>query len=148
MKIKLATILLVICFVSACASFNEGVAELHLNKNISTGQELLDLQAALDKGIINQEEFDIEKEKILSGSETFEIDIEEFENFELYLEWKLPLGGNSGIFYHIKEGFNGIAQIAPEYQLIDDENYLKIYNIIMIMMKKKTMRTDWISRHY
>ena len=40
--------------------------------------------------------------------------LEEFENFELYLEWKLPLGGNSGIFYHIKEGFNGIAQIAPE----------------------------------
>ena len=54
--------------------------------------------------------------------------LEEFENFELYLEWKLPLGGNSGIFYHIKEGFNGIAQIAPEYQLIDDENYSKIYN--------------------
>lgn len=23
---------------------------------------------------------------------------EEFENFELYLEWKLPKGGNSGIF--------------------------------------------------
>ena len=82
MKIKLATILLVIYFVSACGSFNDMTAELHLNKNISTGQELLDLQAALDKGIINQEEFDIEKEKILSGSETFEIDIEEFENFD------------------------------------------------------------------
>ena len=63
MKIKLATILLVIYFVSACGSFNDMTAELHLNKNISTGQELLDLQAALDKGIINQEEFDIEKEK-------------------------------------------------------------------------------------
>ena len=82
MKIKLATILLVICFVSACGSFNEGTAELHLNKNHSTGQELLDLQAALDKGIINQEEFDIEKEKVLSGSESFEINIEEFENFD------------------------------------------------------------------
>lgn len=82
MKIKLATVLLVICFISACGSFNDGSAELHLNKNISTGQELLDLQASLDKGIINQEEFDIEKEKILNGSETFEIDIEEFENFD------------------------------------------------------------------
>ena len=28
---------------------------------------------------------------------------EEFENFELYLEWKLPRGGNSGIFYHLQE---------------------------------------------
>ena len=27
---------------------------------------------------------------------------EEFENFELYLEWKIPKGGNSGIYYHIK----------------------------------------------
>ncbi len=23
---------------------------------------------------------------------------EQFENFELYLEWKLPKGGNSGVF--------------------------------------------------
>lgn len=30
---------------------------------------------------------------------------EEFENFELYLEWKIPEGGNSGIFYHVKEGY-------------------------------------------
>ena len=30
---------------------------------------------------------------------------EEFENFELYVEWKLPKGGNSGILYHVKEGF-------------------------------------------
>ena len=27
---------------------------------------------------------------------------EQFENFELYLEWKLPKGGNSGVFYHAK----------------------------------------------
>src|SRR5680860_339989 len=31
---------------------------------------------------------------------------EEFDNFELYLEWKLPKGGNSGIFYHLKEGYD------------------------------------------
>ncbi len=29
---------------------------------------------------------------------------EEFDNFELYVEWKIPEGGNSGIFYHLKEG--------------------------------------------
>ena len=26
-----------------------------------------------------------------------------YENFELELEWKVAVGGNSGIFYHIKD---------------------------------------------
>lgn len=54
---------------------------------------------------------------------------EEFENFELYLEWKLPKGGNSGIFYHLKEGYESPPEVAPEYQLIDDENYARIHNL-------------------
>jgi len=54
---------------------------------------------------------------------------EEFDNFELYLEWKLPEGGNSGIFYHVKEGYAGIPEVSPEYQLIDDENYAKIHDL-------------------
>jgi len=54
---------------------------------------------------------------------------QEFENFELYIEWKLPKGGNSGIFYHIKEGFKSIPHIAPEYQLIDDVNYAKMHDL-------------------
>ncbi len=45
---------------------------------------------------------------------------DEFENFELYLEWKLPEAGNSGIFYHLKEGYNSPPGHSPEYQLIDD----------------------------
>ncbi|MCL6272495.1 DUF1080 domain-containing protein [Muricauda sp. 2012CJ35-5] len=54
---------------------------------------------------------------------------EEFENFELYLEWKLPEGGNSGIFYHLKEGYGGPPEVSPEYQLIDDENYARIHDL-------------------
>ena len=56
---------------------------------------------------------------------------EEFENFELYLEWKLPKGGNSGIFYHIPEvkGSAGPSGLSPEYQLIDDENYASIHDL-------------------
>jgi len=54
---------------------------------------------------------------------------EEFENFELYLEWKIPPGGNSGIFYHLKEGYGGPPEVAPEYQLIDDEGYTKYHDI-------------------
>lgn len=54
---------------------------------------------------------------------------EEFENFELYLEWKLPKGGNSGIFYHVKEGYDAPYVASPEYQLIDDENYASIHDL-------------------
>ncbi|MDX1328234.1 MAG: DUF1080 domain-containing protein [Arenibacter sp.] len=56
---------------------------------------------------------------------------EEFDNFELYVEWKLPKGGNSGIFYHLKENIpnEGPATISPEYQLIDDENYAAIHDL-------------------
>ncbi|MEO0505154.1 MAG: DUF1080 domain-containing protein [Bacteroidota bacterium] len=54
---------------------------------------------------------------------------EEFDNFELSLEWKLPEGGNSGIFYHVKEGYGGPPEVAPEYQLIDDENYARIHDL-------------------
>jgi len=81
MKKKIIALLLVALIVS-CGSFNEGQAELHINKNISTGQELLDLKAALDKGIISEEEFDKLREDIINGNQEFEIDIEEFENLD------------------------------------------------------------------
>lgn len=54
---------------------------------------------------------------------------EEFDNFELELEWKIPPGGNSGIFYHVKEGYGAPPEVAPEYQLIDDEGYTDYYDI-------------------
>ncbi|ETN96578.1 3-keto-disaccharide hydrolase [Zhouia amylolytica] len=46
---------------------------------------------------------------------------EEFGEFELYLEWKIAKGGNSGIFYHVLEGeeFKAPYFSAPEYQVID-----------------------------
>ena len=81
MKKKIIALLLVALIVS-CGSFNKGQAELHINKNISTGQELLDLKAALDKGIISEEEFDKLREDIINGNQEFEIDIEEFENLD------------------------------------------------------------------
>lgn len=53
---------------------------------------------------------------------------EEFDDFELYLEWKLPVGGNSGVFYHLKEGYGSPPEISPEYQLLDDLGWEKINN--------------------
>ncbi|MEM9547462.1 MAG: DUF1080 domain-containing protein [Bacteroidota bacterium] len=53
---------------------------------------------------------------------------EEFDNFELSLEWKLPEGGNTGIFYHTKEGYNSPYDVSPEYQLLDDLKWEEINN--------------------
>lgn len=72
---------------------------------------------------------DLGLEQDYTGGKDIIYGAEEFDNFELYLEWKLPEGGNSGIFYHIKEGYNSIPEIAPEYQLIDDENYASIHDL-------------------
>ena len=47
---------------------------------------------------------------------------EVFKNFELELEWKVPTGGNSGIFYFATEEGDYIWQTAPEMQILDDKN--------------------------
>ena len=48
-----------------------------------------------------------------------------FENFELYWEWKLSKGGNSGMLYHVVERpqFKVPYVTGPEYQLIDEPNF-------------------------
>jgi len=49
---------------------------------------------------------------------------EKFQNFKLYLEWKVAPQSNSGIFYHVNEKLGGaIYESAPEYQLIDDKGW-------------------------
>ena len=72
---------------------------------------------------------DLGKEEDYTGGRDIIYGAEEFDNFELSLEWKLPEGGNSGIFYHVKEGYENPSKVAPEYQLIDDENYENIHDL-------------------
>ena len=47
---------------------------------------------------------------------------EQFENFELSLDWKTSKSGNSGIFFNAVEdtAVKAIYEIAPEYQLVDE----------------------------
>ena len=77
-----AILLLTVSVLISCGSFNEanGQAELHLNKNISTGQELIDLREAFDKGIINETEYETIKNRIVEGNEVFVVDINEDED--------------------------------------------------------------------
>lgn len=49
---------------------------------------------------------------------------EDYENFELVVDWKLSPRANSGIFFNVVEqGYDRIYATGPEYQLIDDEGW-------------------------
>jgi len=52
------------------------------------------------------------------------ITVDEYQNFELVLDWKVSPQANSGVFYNVvEEGFDRIYAGAPEYQLIDDHGW-------------------------
>ncbi|GAA4321846.1 DUF1080 domain-containing protein [Pontixanthobacter gangjinensis] len=50
---------------------------------------------------------------------------DEFENFELSLEWKISEGGNSGIMWGVKETdkYDEPYFISPEIQVLDNQNH-------------------------
>ena len=62
----LFTISLFMIIQTSCATLNRAQGEIHYNNNISKGQELQDLKKALDNGAINQDEYDLMKEKIIN----------------------------------------------------------------------------------
>jgi hypothetical protein len=45
---------------------------------------------------------------------------ENFENFELVLDWKISPMGNSGVMYHVIPVGDETYQSGPEYQLLDN----------------------------
>lgn len=53
------------------------------------------------------------------------ITADQFENFELSIEWKLSKGGNSGIKYLVSENLppTGRSGVSFEYQVLDDDNH-------------------------
>ncbi len=75
--------------------------------------------------------FDVDRkvEKEYEGGKDIIYAAEKYDNFELHVEWKIPPGGNSGILYHVQEGYSGPYETAPEYQLIDDENYASMHDL-------------------
>jgi hypothetical protein len=47
----------------------------------------------------------------------------EFKNFELSIDWKIEIGGNSGIFYRASEDSEAIYWNAVEMQVLDDAKH-------------------------
>jgi hypothetical protein len=90
------------------------------------GKEIPQKWAALDGELTFDTDLKLEDEWKGGGDIVYYK--EEFEYFELYLEWKLPKGGNSGVFYNVQEGFQAPYAISPEYQLIDDLGWEEINN--------------------
>lgn len=62
-SLVLSSLLLAALGTSSCAAFNKG--ELVLVRNVSFGQELMDLQRAKDSGALTEDEYAACKEKIL-----------------------------------------------------------------------------------
>jgi hypothetical protein len=48
------------------------------------------------------------------------VTIDEFGDFELELQWRVSLGGNSGILYRVSEAAGEPWQSGPEMQIVDD----------------------------
>lgn len=51
--------------------------------------------------------------------------VEQYENFELKLDWKIAEGGNSGIFWGVIESadYNNTYETGPEMQVLDDDKH-------------------------
>ena len=50
---------------------------------------------------------------------------DEYDNFELDLEWKISEGGNSGLMFHVVEAdsLSATYHSGPEYQFVDNERH-------------------------
>ena len=48
---------------------------------------------------------------------------DQFQDFELSVDWKISAEGNSGIMYNVTENQSAAYLSGPEYQLIDDEGF-------------------------
>jgi len=57
---------------------------------------------------------------VLPGKSTDLMTKEQYENFELELEWKVSPGGNSGVIYNVQETAGPAWHTGPEMQVLDD----------------------------
>lgn len=49
--------------------------------------------------------------------------VEEFDSFELRLQWKISAGGNSGIFFHVDLDGEHVWSTGPELQVLDNAGH-------------------------
>ncbi len=52
------------------------------------------------------------------------ITTDQFDDFELLLQWKMTKGNNSGVIYRATEQHDQVWQSGPEYQILDNAGHL------------------------
>jgi len=51
------------------------------------------------------------------------VTVDEFDNFELQLEWRIVAGGNSGVLFRVTEDAETSWHVAPEMQVLDNTKH-------------------------
>lgn len=49
---------------------------------------------------------------------------DQYDNFELCLEWKMTTGGNSGVMYRANEDLPSVWESGAEYQILDNKGHM------------------------
>lgn len=65
--------------------------------------------------------------KTVPGKAVDLVTVEKYKDFELEVEWKVQVGGNSGIIYNVVEGsgpdYGATYMTGPEMQVLDDAKH-------------------------
>lgn len=51
------------------------------------------------------------------------VTMDQYQNFELKLEWRISPGGNSGILFHVSEDKPAVFETGPEMQVLDNTEH-------------------------
>jgi hypothetical protein len=52
------------------------------------------------------------------------VTVDQFDDFELRLEWKMTKGNNSGVIYRATEEHNDVWESGPEFQVLDNTGHM------------------------
>jgi len=109
-------ILFITLFIIGCSSNDDWTV-------LFDGERVTGLRGYKEVGFPNSWEIVDGTLKTIPGYGVDLISVDIYNNFELELEWKVPEGGNSGIFYFATEEGDYIWQSAPEMQVLDDKKH-------------------------
>ena len=109
-------ILFITLLIIGCSSNNDWTV-------LFDGERVTGLRGYKQVGFPNSWEIVDGTLKTIPGYGVDLISVDIYSNFELELEWKVPEGGNSGIFYFATEEGDYIWQSAPEMQVLDDKKH-------------------------
>ncbi|MBN2314578.1 MAG: DUF1080 domain-containing protein [Sedimentisphaerales bacterium] len=52
------------------------------------------------------------------------VTVDQYDDFELVLEWKMTQGNNSGVIYRATEEYDNVWESGPEFQILDNKGHM------------------------